>query len=104
MQVYKTIVQINNKETVCIQCFPFPFSGGCHIFILVQTDTWYSCTTSSPLLTPKLFVIRSQGRSRFLHRLHCVSALCWCEYKVIIEPDVDSDLQKQIKCNKEDRT
>jgi len=56
------------------------------------------------LQTPKLFVDRSQGRSRFLLLLHCISVLCWCENKMIIEPDVYSDLQMEIKCNKEYRT
>jgi len=56
------------------------------------------------LQTSKLFVGRSQGRSRLLLLLHCVSVLCWCENKMIIEPDVYSDLPMEMKCNKEYRT
>jgi len=53
------------------------------------------------LQTAKLFVGRSQGRSRFLLLLHCVSVLCRRGNKMIIEPDVYRDLQMEIKCNKE---
>jgi len=53
------------------------------------------------LQTPKLFVSRSQGRSRFLLLLHCACMLCSYENKMIIEPDVYSDLQMEIKCNNE---
>ena len=56
------------------------------------------------LQTPKVFVGRSQGRSRFLLLLRCVSVLCRCENEMIIEPDVYRDLQMEIKCNKEYRT